>query len=581
MEVVRDSAGTSAQLRSELRRIDNKGYGAYKDLKGAWQFPNFSLVCEHVQSDPYAPPSQFSIIIPGKEAKYPKELLSTKLRRTALADYLTRLFSKHVAEKGININSNSSSWSGNKGGALNMSAPDQYVLERTSIFIGEDGKITARVTIELPARGRSVIGEFAETILLDTVPKLVTFLYYSSQNSGLIEKHVLCVEDQDALRDELKAHQLVAFIGNGSLLPRLSGSDNRPMRKEDQPVLFQSPPELQVELRVPNKGIIKGMGIPCGITLIVGGGFNGKTTLLEAIQSGVYNKVVGDGREYVVTDPTAVKIRAEDGRSVTKVDISTFINNLPNGKSSTTFTTEDASGSTSQAASLVEAIQIGSELILLDEDTSATNILMRDRRMQMLVGKKEEPITPIINSIDLLFTEKGVSTIMVMGGSGEYFEVADTVIKMHEYLPACVTEEAKRIAEEFPSHRTREGEPKLGMFAPRVPLPSSFRKSFQGKEKLSVKHKQLLYFGTSELQLAGVEQIAEEDQSRCILQAIMFLRNYIDGNTDLLQLINMLDSEWDSQGLDIISDRKGGNFARPRKFELAMTINRISSLEIK
>eukprot|EP01127_Copromyxa_protea_P016329 TRINITY_DN4829_c0_g1_i3.p1 TRINITY_DN4829_c0_g1~~TRINITY_DN4829_c0_g1_i3.p1 ORF type:complete len:207 (-),score=36.25 TRINITY_DN4829_c0_g1_i3:61-681(-) len=206
---------------------------------------------------------------------------------------------------------------------------------------------------------------------------------------------------------------------------------------------------------------------------------------------------------------------------------------------------------------------------------------MRDRRMQMLVGKKEEPITPIINSIDLLFTEKGVSTIMVMGGSGEYFEVADTVIKMHEYLPACVTEEAKRIAEEFPSHRTREGEPKLGMFAPRVPLPSSFRKSFQGKEKLSVKHKQLLYFGTSELQLAGVEQIAEEDQSRCILQAIMFLRNYIDGNTDLLQLINMLDSEWDSQGLDIISDRKGGNFARPRKFELAMTINRISSLEIK
>ena len=101
------------------------------------------------------------------------------------------------------------------------------------------------------------------------------------------------------------------------------------------------------------------MGIRKGITLIVGGGYHGKSTLLKALEAGVYNHIAGDGREFVITDDTAFKLRAEDGRSITGVDISPFIKNLPNKKDTVHFSTEDASGSTSQAANLMEALESG------------------------------------------------------------------------------------------------------------------------------------------------------------------------------------------------------------------------------
>jgi len=268
-----------------------------------------------------------------------------------------------------------------------------------------------------------------------------------------LEEHIKLVEDQEFIRRKLKEKGLVCFIANNSILPRESGISAKPLKDA---VKFVSPENLKVKFTLPSGKEIEGMGIKEGITLICGGGFHGKSTLLEAIQLGVYNHIKDDGREFVITREDAVKIRAEDGRYIEKVDISPFIENLPFGKDTRHFSTEDASGSTSQSANIIEAIEAGSKLLLIDEDTTATNLMIRDLRMQKLVHKDKEPITPFIDRIRELWEKFGISTIMVSGGLGDYFEVADYVIVMENYLPKDKTKEAKQIIQNFPSKRIKE-----------------------------------------------------------------------------------------------------------------------------
>ena len=253
-------------------------------------------------------------------------------------------------------------------------------------------------------------------------------------------------EDQQALRDILPKLGLCAFVANGSILPRESGVSARPMKSA---VCFRSPEEMEVEITLPHRGVIRGMGIRKGITLIVGGGYHGKSTLLKALEFGVYNHIAGDGREYVITDSTAVKLRAEDGRSIKKTDISMFINDLPNGKDTTHFYTEDASGSTSQAANVVEAMEAKAGVMLIDEDTSATNFMIRDELMQRVIHRDMEPITPFIERIRELYEEEGISTVIVAGSSGAYFHIADCIVQMDRYMPKDITQTAKKEANSF------------------------------------------------------------------------------------------------------------------------------------
>lgn len=235
-----------------------------------------------------------------------------------------------------------------------------------------------------------------------------------------------------------------------------------------------SPASLSITIQTPNSGTVSGMGIPKGVTLIVGGGYHGKSTLLRALEIGVYNHVPGDGRERVVSNPSAVKIGAEDGRRIEKVNISPFINNLSFGKNTQAFSSENASGSTLQAANIIESLEIGASVILIDEDTSATNFMIRDHRMQELVSKEKEPITPFIDKVRHLYTDCGVSTILAIGGAGDYFDVADYVICMVEYTPRDVTGDAKRITDKFVSERISEGGTSFGRILERIPLVDNF-----------------------------------------------------------------------------------------------------------
>ena len=432
----------AAELRELLNRIDHRGYPAYKDTKGVYQFPGYALSIDHVQSDPFAPPSKVSVQVRGAQAAFPADLYREKHTRIALQDYLTRQFRRQA--EGCSFKARGSG----KSGLIAVSCCGQEVLERSACRIdARTGDLLLRMEIGFPARGRTIDAGELIRILFDFVPECVRrALFYKSLNANEVRRVAELAEDQQFIRAELERRGLVAFVADGAVLPRESGVSDRPMKGA---VAFSSPASMAVEMKLPHRGTLRGMGIRRGVTLIVGGGYHGKSTLLKALEVGVYNHIAGDGREYVITDETAMKIRAEDGRSIQGVDISLFINDLPNGKDTKAFATEDASGSTSQAANVVEAMEAGARALLIDEDTSATNFMIRDALMQQVVAKKSEPITPFIDRVRALYAQYGLSTVLVVGSSGSYFEKADCVVQMERYEPREITAFAKETARRF------------------------------------------------------------------------------------------------------------------------------------
>jgi predicted ABC-class ATPase len=324
------------------------------------------------------------------------------------------------------------------------------------------------------------------------------------------------------------------------------------------------------------------MGIKKGITLIVGGGYHGKSTLMNALERGIYNHVPGDGREFVVTGRGAVKIRAEDGRRIEKTCISPFISNLPFNRDTDSFSTEDASGSTSQSANIIEAIEAGADILMIDEDTSATNFMIRDHRMQELVAKEREPITPFIDKVEQLRSDHGISTVLVIGGSGDYFDVAHTVICMVEYLPEEVTGEASRIAEKYKAERSREGGSGFGTLIRRVPRAESLDPSRGKKEvKIDARGTHSIQFGREDIDLSGIEQIVNMSQTRAIGDALHYSRKYMDGVNTLGEVAAKVEADIDREGLDILGPWPAGNYAGFRKLELAAAINRLRTLKVK
>lgn len=436
------------KLSTILKKLDNQNYRSYKQTKGTYSFDDFKLIIDHVQGDPFAAPSKFRIKIPITNAGFPEDTLLSKTRQIALRDFITREFAS--AAKSFSHHTGTG-----KGGQIAIDTPGQQILERSSCLVSKS-EIEVHFVVGLPADGRRILGLAASKIVCEYLPKIVyKSLYFKNLNQKNLYRHILTYEDADYIRNKLKDKGLITFVANDSHLPRKSGIDDRPLDEDVIP--FKSPTSFEVEFTCPNKGVIRGMGIPQGITVIVGGGYHGKSTLLNAIELGVYNHIPGDGREYVITDPYAMKIRAEDGRSIANVTISPFINNLPYNRSTQDFSTQNASGSTSQASNIIEAIEASAQVLLVDEDTSATNFMIRDHRMQTLITKEKEPITPFVDKVRQLYSDFNISTILVMGGSGDYFDISDYVIAMDQYIPVNVTEEAHEIAKKYQTGRKKEG----------------------------------------------------------------------------------------------------------------------------
>ncbi|KAI9143114.1 hypothetical protein BKA69DRAFT_1123567 [Paraphysoderma sedebokerense] len=436
----------SHDLHTMLTQIEGQSYGSYKRIKGSYLFPSsqITLIVDQVQGDAYASPSRLRARIPMTAAGFPPDTYSNRIRAIALADVLTREFYDGLHSRKLDFKPSHDSWKAANGGHITIDKPSQNVLYRSTVVINPQ-YIEVRFTFGLPAQGRSIMGFYCAELLVEQLPEVLEkSFYYNSLNKDKLQSWVDCVEDQEYLRGQVNSQGFIAFIPNGAILPRQSGASDIPLPNTSA-VKWQSPQSLERSFNLIHGGTITGTVIPRGVTLIVGGGFHGKSTLLKAIEMGIYPKIPGDGREYLVGDGNIVKVRAEDGRNVSAVDITPFITNLPYGKDTSSFSTPDASGSTSMAAGIQEALEIGATGLLFDEDTSATNFLVRDIRMQALIHKNNEPITPLIYKARQLFEEKSVSSILVIGGCGDYLDIADTVICMEHYVPKDYTFRAKEI----------------------------------------------------------------------------------------------------------------------------------------
>jgi predicted ABC-class ATPase len=562
---------TADHLKKTLHRIDHRGYKAYKSLRGSYDFSDYSLIIDYVQGDPYASPSRIRAVIPQRIAGFPEDTYSNASRDIAVRDFLTRQF--YRACKKFTKGRRGSG----KSGIISIDNPGQEILERTSMVITKE-QVEARFIMGLPAFGRRIAGNHAYTMFFEELPLIVKSIYFKNVNVPALYTHIETAEDADFLRNQLDDLGLIAFVADGSILPRVSGINPCPLTGRVVP--FQSPESLRIEINLPNNGKTTGMGIKKGVTLIVGGGYHGKSTLLNAIELGVYNHIPGDGRELVVANPNTIKIRAEDGRRIEKVDISPFIENLPFGEDTTTFSTEDASGSTSQAANIMEALEVNAHVLVIDEDTSATNFMIRDHRMQELVSKDKEPITPFIDKVRQLYTEKGVSTILVIGGSGDYFDVADTVICLVEYMPYEVTDTAQKIAEKYTAERKSEGGDHFGDVTERIPLSHSFDPS-RGKRsvKISSKGVHTIVFGRHTIDLSYIEQLVDTSQTRAIGNAIQLATQYMDSKKSLNEVISQVLTDIE-EDMDCLSPWTAGDYAKFRKLELACAINRLRTLQV-
>lgn len=563
-------------LKRKLESLDGKDYGGYQSLRGEYDFSGYKLIIRQIPKDPYAPPHTgiYCIRVNRNDERIINIKMDSKVEEIAFRDFLTRRFYRAGAE--ISKGRRGTGFSG----AITINQPGQSILDRNCVVI-DDEVIEVRCFLGLPASGRIINSKLAEEMLFKELPEIIeSSLFKKNLNPGDLLQHIQTAEDSEYLRNKLDSFGLVAFIADNSILPRKSGSSDQAMSR-DSAVPFASPESLRIEIELPYAGLVSGMGIPKGITLIAGGGYHGKSTLLNALEFGCYNHIPGDGREQCVSLPETVKIRAYSGRPVVKTDISQFIRNLPFRKNTTEFSTENSSGSTSQAASIIEAIGVGAKVLLMDEDTCATNFMIRDFKMQQLVYKDDEPITTFIDKVKQLYTEKQISTILVLGGVGDYFDVSDHVIQMIKYEPVDVTHKAHEISGKSPVKRVAEDESIPFHIKERIPIFKSINPCNEyGKKRIYAKEIHRLNFGENIIDLTDLEQLIELSQTKALGYALDYARKYMDQRSSIKEIIDQVMNDIDTNGLDVLSDRISGHFAEFRPFELAFTLNRLRGFDV-
>ena len=529
---------TQKELREQLRQIDHKGYKAYKVLEGEYEFGTYRLCIDHVQGDPFATPSRVRILYYNTES-VPAEYIGGKYRKTAVEDALLRRLHRNLRICGDKERKGSG-----KSGLVTACKTGQEILARTAMRVTKE-YIEARIEVGFPAFGRTIAAGALADILFDLLPEVVKRTFDPQRSLAKeLEDAVFLADDQQYIRNQLKEQGLVAFVADGSVLPRESGVSQKPMKSA---VVFQSPASLAVDMDLPHRGKVRGMGIRRGITVVVGGGFHGKSTLLKSLERGVYNHIAGDGRELVITEESAYKLRAEEGRCIHQTDISMFISNLPTKADTTSFSTENASGSTSQAANTMEALASGSSLLLIDEDTSATNFMIRDERMAKLVSDEKEPITPFIRKVRSLYEDLGISTVLVAGSSGDFLAVADTVLQMDCYVAKDVTGRAKELASPLIEEKT-----KRNLW---IKKPVSKKRV----EKAKVHGWDTISLDKMEIDLRYMEQIVDESQTAALAYIMQYvLERLADGKKSAVDLAEEVSRKLEKEGILSVTPKNYG-----------------------
>lgn len=559
-------------LKNKLESIHRKSYPAYKSLRGSYTFGDFVLSIDHVQGDPFAAPSSLHVELPLKKAGFPEKYLEKRHTKTALEDLILRSFSKALDQYSFKAKGSG------KSGLISTSRPGPEIMRRTAVEFNNIA-LLVRFEVGFPANGRTINAQELEKILLEFLPQIVkTCLFYQSWEKAKIQACYELAENQQRIREVLEERKLVAFCANGSILPRKSGVSSQPLKDA---IEFQSPESMEISIDLPFGNSIRGMGIPEGVTLIIGGGYHGKSTLLQALEQGVYNHVKGDGREYVITRADALKLRAEDGRAVSHLDLSLFIHDLPNGKDTHCFSTEDASGSTSQAAGVLEGIEAETSCFLIDEDTSATNFLVRDAFMQRVVSGDQEPITPFIARVRDLYEKEGISTILVAGSSGAFFHVADTIIQMDAYRPKDVKMSVEALLPEYPpADLCSNAEPftlptEKRMFV----MERKIKRHGRGEREERIKTKVMGTDGFSIehniVDLRCVEQLIDTEQTAALAAILKHIVKKGSICMEMQELVAEINTLLKKKGMAaFVEGALSCGYAYPRKEEIYLMLNR-------
>ena len=530
-----------------LSRIDGRGYKAYRDLLGASEVVRGLRVrVARVQGDPFAPPS-VAVVESGVELP-----VWARCCPVAVADYLYRRLYRALGRRSERLGEG-------RSGFLGVPRPGPVMLRRSGVELAPSGRLVARVWVGLPSRRRRVLADAAGELLLRRVPAAVEEALRGLRDPGL-RAHVSAWRLQEELRAALPRLGLVAFVGDGSVLPRRCGGCEEPLPGA---VPFESPPGMRVVVET-SEGSVSGMGVARGATVVAGTAFHGKTTLLEAVQYGIYNHVPGDGRERVVSLRSAVKIRAEDGRSVSCVDISTFVHDVPGGLDTSCFSTRDASGATSMAAAIQEAVEAGAELLLVDEDTSATNLLFYDERARVLIRRKT--VTTVSEQAASM-AGKGVSLVVVSSGSVPLIASADRVVVMEDYRARDATGEARSLAERYrPPQAEYRPPPPRRLSPPRLSKPK-LQGTWLTDRGLE-----------GPLDLGFNEQLVEEGQYRLLVALAARAWSLAGGRTgrEVAERVDTLLAREGFRGL--LGSEPGPGYSEVRGLDYVAVLNRLPGL---
>lgn len=618
---------TLNELTSHLHAIDGRSYAAYKAIVGRYRSPlGWVLYIDRIQPDPYAPPTAIRVVLPlaltgadarltgtdahltetdshltgaderptGADARLTESdtrptganepltdtnehLTASPTRAVALRDYLARTLRELL-----------------KGQAISIAPAGQEILERSSVNLHETWQddfstpafnapgpyLELRLRWSLPAFGREIAGrQAARNLNLDLARAIASLDLRESELGAAAWKHCQVAEDHAALQKILVERGWVAFLAEGANLARRSGVSQLPL---EGGVPLTAPETLAQTVYLPHAGAVRGTAIPAGVTVIAGGGYHGKSTLLNAIARGIYPHIPGDGRELVATVPEAMAVRAADGRAVTGVDLRPFISHLPGRDADPAqFTTANASGSTSQAASIMESLELWGQpaqaALLLDEDTCATNLLIRDQRMRALVSSEREPITPLVDRIRALHRERGISTLIVMGGSGDYLDVADQVLIMDSYRLVDATAQARQVCASQP--RVDTSLPDFPLPAQRLPQRPEAKR--RGPSRTRALGTQRLVLDRHEVDVADVSGLVDEGQALAVAWALRaLLERHFDGRTSLSQALAQVAKRLDDVGLDALGEAHPAFLVRPRLVDVGAAVNRLRSLQV-
>lgn len=597
---------TLNELTSHLHAIDGRSYAAYKAIVGRYRSPlGWVLYIDRIQPDPYAPPTAIRVVLPlaltGADARLTgftprltganetlteanepltgtnEHLTASPTRAVALRDYLARTLRELL-----------------KGQAISIAPAGQEILERSSVNLHETWQddfstpafnapgpyLELRLRWSLPAFGREIAGrQAARNLNLDLARAIASLDLRESELGAEAWKHCQVAEDHAALQEILVERGWVAFLADGANLARRSGVSQLPL---EGGLPLTAPETLAQTVQLPHAGVVRGTAIPAGVTVIAGGGYHGKSTLLNAIARGIYPHIPGDGRELVATVPEAMAVRAADGRAVTGVDLRPFISHLPGRDADPAqFTTANASGSTSQAASIMESLELWGQpaqaALLLDEDTCATNLLIRDQRMRALVSSEREPITPLVDRIRALHRERGISTLIVMGGSGDYLDVADQVLIMDSYRLVDATAQARQVCDSQP--RMDTSLPDFPLPAQRLPQRPEAKR--RGPSRTRALGTQRLVLDRHEVDVADVSGLVDEGQALAVAWALRaLLERHFDGRTSLSQALAQVAKRLDDVGLDALGEAHPAFLVRPRLVDVGAAVNRLRSLQV-